>query len=75
MENRLKEQQPDLFADHTSAHTMQANQLQLYFSSFTYVLMHALRRLGTEATQFARAQCSMIRLLNASPMAKPVTAS
>ena len=75
MESRLKEQQLDLFADRTSAHTMRANQLRLYFSSFAYVLMHALRRLGTEGTQFARAQCSMIRLLNACPMAKPVTAS
>ena len=55
MENRIKEQQLDLFADRTSAHTMRANQLRLYFSSFAYVLMHALRRLGTEGTQFARA--------------------
>ena len=62
MENRIKEQQLDLFADRTSAHTMRANQLRLYFSSFAYVLMHALRRLGTEGTQFARAQCSTIRL-------------
>ena len=62
MENRIKEQQLDLFADRTSAHTMRANQLRLYFSSFAYVLMHALRRLGAEGTQFARAQCSTIRL-------------
>ena len=62
MENRIKEQQLDLFADRTSAHTMRANQLRLYFSSFAYVLMHALRRLGTQGTPFARAQCSTIRL-------------
>ena len=62
MENRIKEQQIDLFADRTSSHTMRANQLRLYFSSFAYVLMHALRRLGTEGTQFARAQCSTLRL-------------
>ncbi len=62
MENRIKEQQLDLFADRTSAHTMRANQLRLYFSSFAYVLMHALRRLGTGGTRFARAQCSTIRL-------------
>ena len=62
MENRIKEQQLDLFADRTSAHTMRANQLRLYFSSFAYVLMHALRRLGTEGTQFARAQCATLRL-------------
>ena len=62
MENRIKEQQLDLFADRTSAHTMRANQLRLYLSSFAYVLMHALRRLGTEGTQFARAQCATLRL-------------
>lgn len=62
MENRIKEQQLDRFADRTSAHTMRANPLRLYFSSFAYVLMHALRRLGTEGTRFARARCSTIRL-------------
>ena len=62
MENRIKEQQLDLFADRTSTHTMRANQLRLYFSSFAYVLMHALRRLGTAGTALARAQCSTLRL-------------
>jgi hypothetical protein len=33
MENRIKEQQLYLFADRTSAHTMRANQLRLWFSS------------------------------------------
>ena len=33
MENRIKEQQLDLFADRTSTHTLYANQLRLYFSS------------------------------------------
>ena len=32
MENRIKEQQLDLFADRTSAATMRANQLRLYLS-------------------------------------------
>ena len=62
MENRIKEQQLDLFADRTSTHTMRANQLRLYFSSFAYVLMQALRRLGTQGTELARAQCSTLRL-------------
>ena len=31
-------------------------------SSFAYVLMHALRRLGAEGTQFARVQCATLRL-------------
>jgi hypothetical protein len=34
MENRIKEQQLDLFADRTSAATMRANQLRLWFASF-----------------------------------------
>lgn len=33
MENRIKEQQLDLFADRTSAATMRANQLRLWFAS------------------------------------------
>ena len=41
---------------------MRANQLRLYFSSFAYVLMHGLRRLGAEGTELARAQCSTLRL-------------
>ena len=58
MQARIKEQQLDLFADRTSAKTMRATRLRLYFSSFAYVLMHALRRLRTEGTKFACAQCS-----------------
>ena len=62
MENRIKEQQLDLFADRTSAHEMRANQLRLYFSSFAYVLLHGLRRLGARDTELARAQCGTLRL-------------
>ena len=62
MENRIKEQQLDLFADRTSTATLHANQLRLYFSSFAYVLMCALRRLGLAGTKFAKAQCGTIRL-------------
>lgn len=62
MENRIKEQQLGLFADRTSTATLRANQLRLYFSSFAYVLMHGLRRLGLKATQYANAQCTTIRV-------------
>ena len=51
----------NLFADRTSSHQMQANQMRLYFASFAYVLMHALRRLGLAGTELARAQCGTIR--------------
>ena len=62
MENRIKEQQLDLFADRTSTSQLRANQLRLYFSSFAYVLLQALRRLGLAGTEMARAQCGTLRL-------------
>ncbi len=62
MENRIKEQQLDLFADRTSSHTMRANQLRLYFTSFAYVLMQGIRRLGARGTDLARVQCCTLRL-------------
>jgi hypothetical protein len=62
MENRIKEQQLALFADRTSTHEMRSNQLRLYFSSFAYVLVQTLRRLGLKGTSMAKAQCDTIRL-------------
>jgi hypothetical protein len=62
VENRIKEQQLDLFADRTSAATLRANQLRLWFASFAYVLLEALRRIGLRHTQFATATCGTIRL-------------
>jgi hypothetical protein len=62
MENRIKECQLDLFADRTSAATMRANQLRLWFASLAYVLLCALRRIGLPHTQFAQATCATIRL-------------
>ena len=62
MENHIKECQLDLFADRTSSHTMRANQLRLWFASFAYVLMSALRRIGLTNTRLADATCGTIRL-------------
>ncbi len=62
MENRIKECQLDLFADRTSAATMRANQLRLWFASFAYVLLSALRRLALRHTTFQTATCGTIRL-------------
>lgn len=62
MENRIKEQQLDMFADRTSAHTMRANQLRLWFSSVAYVLMNLLRHFGLRGTEFEHAQVGTIRL-------------
>jgi hypothetical protein len=62
MENRIKECQLDLFADRTSAATMRANQLRLWFHSMAYVLLCALRRIGLHDTDLAEATCGTIRL-------------
>jgi hypothetical protein len=62
MENRIKEQQLDLFADRTSTHSFRANQLRLWFASAAYVLMSALRRVGLKGTRLANATCGTIRL-------------
>lgn len=62
MENRIKECQLDLFADRTSAATMRANQLRLWFAAMAYVLMDSLRRIGLAGTDLARATCGTIRL-------------
>ena len=40
---------------------MRANQLRLWFASFAYVLIDALRRLGLGHTQFAKATPGTIR--------------
>jgi hypothetical protein len=61
MENRIKEQQLDLFADRTSTTAFSSNQLRLYFSSVAYVVLSELRRLGLEGTELERAQCGTIR--------------
>jgi len=62
MENRIKECQLDLFADRTSAATMPAHQLRLWFASMAYVLVDSLRRIGLAGTELARATCGTIRL-------------
>ena len=62
MENRIKEQQLDLFATRTSGHLMRVNQMRLWLSSVAYSLIEALRRLGLEGTALANAYCGTIRL-------------
>lgn len=62
MENRIKEQQLDLFASRTSAHWMQINQLRLWLAAVAYTLVIELRRLGLEGSEHARARCQTIRL-------------
>jgi len=62
MENRIKECQSDMFAGRTSAASMRANQLPLWFAGFAYVLVSGLRRIGLAGTEFAKATCGTIRL-------------
>jgi hypothetical protein len=61
MENRIKEQQLDMFADRTSTGTMKANQLRMWLSAIAYSLVNDLRELGLKGTQLARATCGTIR--------------
>lgn len=62
MENRIKECQLDLFADRTSAASLKANQLRLWFASLAYALVAALRRIGLAKTRLAKATAGSIRL-------------
>ena len=61
MENRIKEQQLNLFADRTSTATLRANQIRLWLSSVAYSLLNDLRELGLKGTRLAQAQCGTIR--------------
>jgi hypothetical protein len=62
MENRIKEQQLYLFADRSSCMKMAANQVRLWFSAVSYVLMNELRRRALHGTELAEATCQTIRL-------------
>jgi hypothetical protein len=62
MENRIKEQQLDLFSDRTSCTKWWANQFRLLLSSLAYVLVESIRRVGLKNTELAKATCGSIRL-------------
>jgi len=62
MENRIKEQQLDLFADRTSCHKWWPNQFRLLLSSLAYTLLETIRRTALRGTALARAQCGTLRL-------------
>jgi hypothetical protein len=62
MENRIKEQQLDLFADRTSTAHMSSNQLRLWLSTFAYLLVRQLRATGLAGTRLAKATVGTIRL-------------
>ena len=62
MENRIKEQQLDLFADRTSCHRWWPNQFRLLLSSLAYMLLEAIRRLALTGTELANAYVGTLRL-------------
>ena len=74
MENRLKEQQLDLFADRTSTQTFKSNQLRLWLHSWSYVLINAFRQHCLKKTSLARATVGRIRL-NLLKMGARITVS
>jgi hypothetical protein len=62
MENRIKEQQMDLFADRTSTHWMASKQLRLWFSAFAHLIMSTLQATVLKGTELAVASIGQIRL-------------
>lgn len=60
-ENRIKEQQLDLFAGRTSCHEFLPNQFRVLLSAAAYVLMDHLRRLGLKGTDLQEAQAGTLR--------------
>ena len=62
MENRIKEQQLDMFADRTSCHHWWPNQWRMLLSGLAYTLLASIRRIGLIGTDMARATCGTIRL-------------
>ena len=73
MENRIKEQQLELFADRTSCHDFAANQFRLLLASAAYVLLEHLRRMVLAGTELARAQVGTIRVKLLKVAARVVT--
>ena len=62
MENRIKEQQLEMFADRTSTSKMRSNQLRLFFSVCAQMLMVRMKAWGLKGTRMASAQCGTIRM-------------
>jgi hypothetical protein len=62
MENRIKEQQLDLFSDRTSTHWMASNQLRLWFSAFAHLIMSRLQAEVLRGTELANASIGQVRL-------------
>ena len=62
MENRIKENQLDMFGDRTSCQKWWPNQFRLLLSSLAYTLIEAIRRIALQGTALAKAYVGTIRL-------------
>ena len=62
MENRIKEQQLDLFADRTSSPRWWTNQYRMALAALAYTVFETMRRTALRGTALTRAQCRTLRL-------------
>jgi hypothetical protein len=62
MENRIKEQQLELFADRTSCHKWWANQFRMILSALSYTLIEYIRDKFLQGSELAKVQVGTIRL-------------
>ena len=62
MENRIKENQLDMFGDRTSCQHWWPNQFRLLLVSLAYTLIEAIRRIALKGTELANAYVGTIRL-------------
>jgi len=62
LENRIKEQQLDLFADRTSTHWLSSNQLRLWFSAFAHLMLNPLQAEVLVGTELEGASIGQVRL-------------
>ena len=61
MENRIKENQLDMFGDRTSCQHWWPNQFRLLLASLAYTLIEAIRRIALKGTELANAYVGTIR--------------
>ena len=62
MENRIKEQL-SFFADRSSAHAMEANQMRMYMSAFAYILLQKLRQYGLRETKYKKVKLGLFKTI------------
>ena len=62
LENRIKENQLDMFGDRTSCQHWWPNQFRLLLASLAYTLIEAIRRIALKGTELANAYVGTIRL-------------